>query len=386
MASRAQTIEPLVPALEPGRPASVSTRLESLDVFRGLTIAAMILVNNPGDWNAVYAPLTHAEWNGWTLADLVFPFFLFIVGVAIPLSLGTVAATPTARRESLARILRRTAILFALGLALNAFGGVESLATFRIPGVLQRIAICYFAAAIVFLYTGPRARIATFVAAVAGYWALLVFVPVFGKEPGALDPNHNLVAAIDRRLLGTGHLYRETWDPEGILSTLPAIATTLAGVLTGDWLRARRSPGATSWALAGIGIVAVVASQVMAIWMPINKGLWTSSYVVFTAGLALVLFGAFHWVVDGKGIRRPFLPLIVFGVNPIAVYVFSSAVAVLLDQPVIDGENLRDWFCRVTLARLFSPPATSLAYAATYVLTWLAVMTVLYRRKIYIKI
>jgi predicted acyltransferase len=226
----------------------------------------------------------------------------------------------------------------------------------------------------------------TFVAAVAGYWALLAFVPVFGKQPGILDPNHNLVAAIDRRLLGSGHLYRETWDPEGILSTLPAIATTLAGVLTGDWLRARRTPGMTSWALAGVGIVAVAASHVMALWMPINKGLWTSSYVVFTAGLALVVFGFFHWLVDGKGIRRPFLPLVVFGVNPIAVYVFSSAVAVLLEQPVIDGENLRDWFCRVTWARLFSSPATSLAYAATYVLLWLAAMTVLYRRKIYIKI
>jgi predicted acyltransferase len=386
VAHRAQTIEPLLPALEPGRPTSLSTRLESLDVFRGLTIAAMVLVNNPGDWNAVYEPLTHAEWNGWTIADLVFPFFLFIVGVAIPLSLGTAAVTPSASRASLARILRRAAILFALGLALNAFGGVESLATFRIPGVLQRIAICYFAAAIVFLYTRPPARVATFVAAIAGYWALLVFVPVYGKEPGILDPNHNLAAAIDRRLLGTGHLYRETWDPEGILSTIPAIATTLAGVLTGDWLRARRSPATTSRALVAIGIVAVAASGIMTRWMPINKGLWTSSYVVFTAGLALVLFGGVHWLVDGKGIRRPFLPLVVFGVNPIAVYVFSSAAAVVLDQPVIGGENLRDWFCRVTWARFFSPPATSLAYAATYVLIWLAAMTVLYRRKIYIKI
>jgi predicted acyltransferase len=386
VASRAQTIEPLLPALEPGRPMGRATRLESLDVFRGLTIAAMILVNNPGDWNAVYEQLTHAEWNGWTIADLVFPFFLFIVGVAIPLSLGTAAATPAARRASLARILRRTSILFALGLMLNAFGGVESLANFRIPGVLQRIAICYFAAAIVFLYTRPPSRVATLVALLVGYWTLLVVVPVHGKQSGILDPDHNLVAAIDRRIIGTGHLYRETWDPEGMLSTLPAIATALAGVLTGDWLRARRSPGVTSRELVIVGLVATLISQVMAIWMPINKGLWTSSYVVFTAGLALLLFGAFHWLVDGNGIRRPFVPLVVFGVNPIAVYVFSSAVGALLEQPVIDGENLRDWFCRVTFARMLSPEATSLAYAATYVLFWLAVMTVLYRRKIYIKI
>jgi len=389
----AAPLKPLLPALEAGGPSpeDASPRVGSLDVFRGLTIAAMILVNNPGDWHQVYDPLAHAEWNGWTIADLVFPFFLFIVGVAIPLALGQAADRRAALGTYLARIVRRTAILFALGLALNAAAGFESLSMFRIPGVLQRIALCYFAAAMVFLYTGPSARAAAFVGLLAGYAALLVLVPVFGAEPGILDPEHNVVAALDRRILGE-HLYHQTWDPEGILSTLPAIATTLAGVLTGDWLRARRSAAVTSAALVAVGALATVAGASMASWLPINKSLWTPSYVVFTAGLALVTFGACYWLVDGKRVRRPFLPLVIFGVNPIAVYVFSTAIGELLDQP-LDGilpifrsENLREWICRVAFSGFASPPAASLLYAASYVLFWLGAMGVLYRRKILIKI
>jgi len=202
-------------------------------VFRGLTIAAMILVNNPGNWNEVYDPLAHAEWNGWTIADLVFPFFLFIVGTAIPLSLGETGSGRTMPGRHLARIVRRTAILFALGLMLNALGGFESLSMLRIPGVLQRIALCYFAASLLFLYTPRSGPAVVLVALVVGYWMLLTLVPVYGKEPGVLDPEHNLAAAIDRRLLAEGHLYHQTWDPEGFLSTMPAVATTLAGVLAG---------------------------------------------------------------------------------------------------------------------------------------------------------
>jgi len=383
----AAPLKPLLPALEAERPQpqAAASRVASLDVFRGLTIAAMILVNNPGDWSQVYDPLAHAEWNGCTVADLVFPFFLFIVGVAIPLALGDGASRKTPPRPQLARIARRTAILFALGLVLNALAGFESLATFRLPGVLQRIALCYFAAAVVFLYTGPRARAGALAALLAGYSALLVFAPVFGKEAGILDPEHNIVAALDRRILGE-HLYHQTWDPEGILSTLPAIATTLAGVLAGDWLRARRSTTVTSVGLVAVGVVAAAAGAGLSSWMPINKSLWTPSYVVFTAGLALVLFGGCYWIVDAKGFRRPFLPLVVFGVNPIAVYVFSSAVGDLFDQPLGDSENLREWICRSLLGGLGSPPAISLAYAVGYVLVWLAVMSVLYRRKILIKI
>ena len=388
MPSPSTRIEPLVPAIEAGRPAlaEATERIVSLDVFRGLTIAAMILVNNPGDWHHVYSPLAHAEWNGWTLADLVFPFFLFIVGVAIPLALGEAKSRSGSGASPLSRIVRRSAILVGLGLLLNVFTGFESLAMLRIPGVLQRIGLCYLAASLVYLYAGSRTHVVALVALLAGYWILLVDVPVSGQQPGVLDPDQNLVAAFDRRVLGEGHLFHHTWDPEGLLSTLPAIATTLTGVLAGNWLRSRRPAPLAAGGLGAAGGIAAAAGALMALWMPINKSLWTSSYVVFTTGLALVLFGAVYWLVDVRGVRRPLMPLVVFGVNPIAVYVLSTVVAELFDQPLVGSQNLRGAISRVMRGALGSPEAASLGYAAAYVLAWLAVMSVLYRRKIFIKV
>jgi len=379
----APKIEPLVAAVEPGPsvPADgAANRILSLDVFRGLTIAAMILVNNPGSWNDVYGPLTHAEWNGWTAADLVFPFFLFIVGMAIPLSLGT------AETRRFARIARRTALLFALGLGLNTLGGFEGFATLRIPGVLQRIALCYLAGSLLFLHTGPRAQAVWLVASLAGYWALLAFVPIAGHAPGWLDPEHNVTALVDRQLIGTGHLYRETWDPEGLLSTIPAIGTTLFGVLAGQWLRSERVRRSTVLGLAAAGVIATAIGLLWDRWMPINKNLWTSSYVVFTAGVALILYALFYWLIDVRQLRRPFLPLIVFGVNPIAVYVLSSIGGAVMDEVNIHGVNLRDRICHASFGGWTSPAAGSLLFAVGYVLLWLAAMSVLYRRKIFVRI
>src|SRR2546423_3420677 len=206
-------------------------RLRSLDAFRGLTIAAMVLVNNPGTWMAVYAPLTHARWHGLTPTDVIFPFFLFIVGVAIPLS-----------RPTVGRVLRRAAIIFALGLVLNGLPRFDW-ATIRIPGVLQRIAVCYLVAALLFLTTSWRRQAITTAALLLGYWAAMMLVPVPGHGRGDLGPEGNLAAWIDRALLGP-HVLRLTrvYDPEGILSTLPAVATTLLGVLTGRWLKSDRAP------------------------------------------------------------------------------------------------------------------------------------------------
>jgi predicted acyltransferase len=378
--SPAPKFEPLVPAIEPGPPpAATSNRIVSLDVFRGLTIAAMILVNNPGSWNDVYGPLTHAQWNGWTAADLVFPFFLFIVGVAITLSLGS-------ETRNHARIGRRTLLLFALGLGLNALGGFESFATLRIPGVLQRIALCYLAASLLFLHTGPRGQALSLCCLLVGYWALLDLVPVGGRSPGWLDPERNVTALVDRRLLGAGHLYHETWDPEGLLSTIPAIATTLFGVLTGHWLRSARTARVKTLGLAAAGAAVIAAGLVFDRWMPINKNLWTSSYVVFTGGMALLLFALCYGLVDAQNIRRPFVPLIVFGVNPIAVYVLSTAGGALMEVTTIHGTNLRDRIYHVLFTGWSSPPAASLLFALGYVLLWLAAMSVLYRRKIFVRI
>jgi len=251
VALTAQEIDPLVPAIEPASAeaaaqASRSSRLVSLDAFRGLTIAGMILVNNPGSWEHSYEPLTHAEWNGWTPADLVFPFFLFIMGVAITFSFRKPAPGYGDRRTFL-RILRRTALLFVLGLALNVLTNSDGLSTLRIPGVLQRIALCYLAASLTFLCSGPRTQTALFGGLLVAYWLLLDLAPVAGHRPGWDDPETNLAAYLDRLLIGESHLYRETWDPEGLLSSLPAVATTLLGVLTGHWLHSARPLRERRW-------------------------------------------------------------------------------------------------------------------------------------------
>ena len=388
MALPALRIKPLVAAIEPAEGVAGtarSPRWVSLDAFRGLTIAGMILVNNPGSWEHVYGPLTHAEWNGWTTADLVFPFFLFIVGVAITFSLGDASARRSGR-QTVRRILRRTALLLLLGLALNAVVSFAGLSTLRIPGVLQRIALCYLAGSLIFQSSGPRLQATLFAGLLIAYWLLLGLVPVAGRLPGWSDPQYNLAAHLDRRLIGEGHLYHETWDPEGLLSTVPALATTLLGVLTGHWLRSRRGAAKKTAGLVVAGAVVLAAGLASDRWMPINKNLWTSSYVLFTGGMAMVLLAFCHWVIDVKQIHRPLLPLVVFGVNPIAVYVLSTAGGELLGRVMIRGTNLRERICDALFAHWATPPAASLLFAACYVLLWFGAMTALYRRKIFIKL
>jgi predicted acyltransferase len=266
-------------------------RLVSLDVFRGLTMAAMVIVNNPGDWGNVYAPLLHAEWHGWTPTDLIFPFFLFIVGVSITLS------RKTASWES---ILRRSAIIFALGLFLAGYPRFD-LSRWRIPGVLQRIAVCYLAAATFYrLMPGDRRRKAVILTSLATalaliYWAVMMLVPPPGGVAGDLTPEGNLAAWLDRALM-EGHLWRPRWDPEGLLSTVPAISTTLLGVVAGLGLGTEWTPDRKAAMLAIGGGVAVVIGLAWDVVFPINKNLWTSSYAFFTAGAASLLLAACYWM------------------------------------------------------------------------------------------
>ena len=385
MARPAQEIDPLVPAIEPAARTPRSSRWVSLDAFRGLTIVGMILVNNPGSWEYSYEPLTHAEWNGWTLADLVFPFFLFIMGVAI-----TVSFRDTSRggalRPTLLRILRRTAFLLLLGLALNELTNLGGLATLRIPGVLQRIALCYLAVSLAFLWGGPRSQAALFAGLLVAYWLVLDLIPIGGRRPGWVDPEYNLAAYLDRRLIGESHLYHETWDPEGLLSTMPAVATGLLGLLTGHWLRSDRRPARKTMALALAGTAVLAAGLACDRWMPINKNLWTSSYVLFTGGMAMMTLAACYWMIDVRQIQRPLLPLVVFGVNPIAVYVLSTAGGELLERVTIRGGSLRDRICAALFSRWAAPDAASLMFAVCYALLWLVATTVLYRRKIFIRL
>jgi predicted acyltransferase len=396
------------PALLPTdtAPSAGGGRLVSLDVLRGATIAAMILVNNPGSWEHIYWPLEHAEWNGWTPTDLIFPFFLFIVGVAMTFSFAARLNRGEGRGRLAWHVFTRSLILFAIGLFLNAFPGF-SWHGLRIMGVLQRIGICYLAAGLLYLATwrvetlpdGARRAKSNwiFIAACAvvllvGYWAALKFVPVPGYGIGRLDPDGNLGAYLDRKIMG-GHLWAQsgTWDPEGMLSTLPAIATALLGILTGEWLRSTRSgPRKAAW-LAAVGAVLLVAGRLFHPFFPINKNLWTSTFVIFAGGFAMLLLAACYWFVDLKGYRRWAAPFLVFGRNAIAVYFLSMLlveIAITWGFHDSDGDfqTWYDWFYSTLFVPHASPKNASLAFAIFYVLLWLVLMWPLDRKRIYLRI
>lgn len=356
-------------------------RLLSLDVLRGITVAAMVLVNNPGTWRAIYPPLRHADWHGWTLTDLVFPFFLFIVGASIPLSFGARAGGRSGR-PVLARVLRRSAVIFALGLVLNGFPWFDW-ATLRVPGVLQRIALCYLAAALIYLATSWRGQAAAAAILLLGYWALMTLVPVPGYGAGDLGKAGNLAAYIDRALLGTSHLWSaaKVYDPEGLLSTLPAIATTLLGVLAGHWLVSGRTPGTVAAGLAGAGVAATALGALWGLWFPINKALWTSSYTLFTGGLAALALAGCYWVIEARGFRRWALPFAWFGVNALALYFLSTLAAKLLILIRVGPEatRLQAWLFERLFAPWAAPVDASLAWALVYVLVWWGAMWLMFR-------
>jgi predicted acyltransferase len=351
------------------------SRLLSLDAFRGLTVAAMVLVNNPGTWRAVYAPLRHAEWHGWTPTDLIFPFFLFIVGVAIPLALGRRIAGGAGRPQVVVKILRRSVIVFGLGLLLHAVPGFD-FASIRIPGVLQRIAVCYLVAALVFLWTGWRTQAALVAVLLLGYWATLTLVPVPGFGTGRLDPEGNLAAYLDRLVLGP-HIWRaaRVYDPEGLLSTLPAIATTLMGVLAGQWLKAAQTREAAAFGLLMAGVVGLALGELWGVWFPVNKALWTSSYAVLTAGVALIALALCYWLVEVRGVRGWTRPFVVLGVNALALFFVSTLVARLLIAFELHG-----WLFAHLFAPWAAPINASLAFAVAYLAVWFAVMWLLDRR------
>jgi predicted acyltransferase len=369
-------------------------RLLSLDVFRGITIAAMVLVNNPGTWTAVYRPLTHAEWHGWTPTDLVFPFFLFAVGVSITLALGRRRSAGDLPGHLTGRVIRRAAIIFGLGLVLNvtaavAFGsGIE---TIRVMGVLQRIALTYLVAALLFLWSGWRTQAAVAAALLLGYWALLTLVPVPGFGAGDLGKEGSLAAWLDRLLLGR-HIWRggKVYDPEGLLSTLPAIATTLAGVLSGHWLVSTRSLARRVGGLALAGALALAAGLVWGAWFPINKSLWTSSYALFAAGAAALGLAACGWAVDLAGFRRWARPFVVLGTNALALFFLSTLCAVLLLAIHVASGDARVTLHALLYQRLFAswaaPVNASLAWAAAYLIVWVGVMELLYRRRLFIRV
>jgi predicted acyltransferase len=358
----AQTAQPAAP------------RLVSLDVFRGATMALMVLVNNPGDGAHAYGPLQHSDWNGWTLTDTVFPAFLWIVGVAITLSLGKRMEAGVARGHLFAQVLRRALILYVLGLIVYAYP--INLSTQRLLGVLQRIAICYLIASAIYLTTGVRGQLIWIVSLLAGYWIMMKVIPVPGYGAGDLQVGHNLANYIDNIVLGR-HNYAGTkaWDPEGIVSTLPSIATALFGIMAGHILRLRRELSERTTWLFVAGNILIALGLIAAIWLPINKKLWTSSFSVFMAGLDFVVFAICLWLVDGRGFKRAVKPLAIMGMNAITVYMISE----LLDT-ALSAVHWRDPLFHAVFTPLASPINASLLYAIAYTSVLWLIAYVMYRR------
>ena len=452
----------------------MNDRILSLDVFRGMTIAAMVLVNNPGTWSSIYGPLKHAEWHGLTPTDWIFPFFLFIVGVAIPIALkkrieeGITAAVYR-------KIVSRALVIFALGLAISVMpffqfaatdaadwvkvliwlamtaglfflllrswsaaafaiglsvAGIVVLnltgsgpvpynfSTMRIPGVLQRIAICYLVVALIYLHTNWRQQLGIAAVLLLGYWALMTLIPVPGCEVTSIDDKAcNLAAWLDRALLTESHIWRsaKVYDPEGILSTLPAIATTLTGVLTGSWLLSKGSfsgrgqenipDNATTrlhyhreakWSNAAsgmffVGTVILAIGYIWSYYFPLNKSLWTSSYVLVTSGLALLTFASCFWLIDIQGYKKWAWPFAVFGVNALPLFVFSGIMARMMGAyraTGADGENVsvQKWVYDNVFLSMAQPIDASLLYALSFICFWLFLMWLLYRKRIFIRV
>ncbi|MHC1744788.1 MAG: acyltransferase family protein [Syntrophobacteraceae bacterium] len=369
---------------------AVHNRLRSLDVFRGATIAAMILVNNPVDWDYAYSQLRHATWNGWTFTDMIFPFFLFIIGVSITLSLESRKKIGNSNARLMLRIAKRAVVLFVLGIALTNFPRFD-LSNFRIPGVLQRIALCYLFAALIYLQSGFRGQVCWTIGLLTGYWMMLVIIPVPGVGAGVLEPGKSLPTYIDSVILGN-HLWSNyiPWDPEGIGSTIPAIASTLFGVLAGHCLRSPSSMEMKTFRMLTSGLLLLLLGWTFSFWLPINKGLWTSSYSVFMAGWALICFAVLYWLVDVQGHDRWSQPFAIYGKNALAAYILSVVLDGLLTQIRVrapTGRSVRlkmfifDHFFRVT-----GPKGDSLLYSITFVLVIFFIVWALYRKRVFLKI
>ena len=373
-------------------------RLTSLDVFRGITITGMILVNMAGVSDQVYPPLLHADWNGCTPTDLVFPFFLFIIGVAIAFSFSKYKENKLTlglgHTVPLGRILRRSAILFALGLLLNGFWNYNW-STIRIMGVLQRISLAYLLATLVILKLPRKGQWAIALLLLLGYWLAMSFIPVPGYGVGNLSRDGNLGAYLDRLIIGTAHLYKgdnfnSMGDPEGLFSTLPAVVSVLLGYFTGDWLRKQPVNSRTSMDLVLVGLSGLVIGEVWGFWFPINKKLWTSSYVVFTAGWALLLLAACYELIEVRGLRRWGKPFEIMGLNAIFAFVASVLmIKILVKTHIGTGEKAPTTYTWI-YEHVFVPWAGamngSLFFAMVTVLFWWGVLYGMYRQRWFVKI
>ncbi|WP_316248034.1 acyltransferase family protein [Hymenobacter sp. BT491] len=375
--------------------AEASGRLLSLDVFRGMAVLLMLLVNNPGDWNHYVTPFKHVAWNGCRAADLVYPAFLFIVGVSLVYALDSVRNQPERHNKAMLRVVRRAVTICLIGLLISLLPHFY-FTSFRIPGVLQRIAVVYLVCSLLFLKTTWRTQAWLTVGILLLYSVLLQVVPVPGIGPANLEPSTNLGAWLDRLVFGKSHLFddQKAWDPEGLLSTLPAIGTGLLGMLTARWLRRRTVDAATKVAwLFVAGGAGIVLGMVWNGWFPINKNLWTSSFVLYVGGISIVVLAALYWLCDVQGYRGAWTKIfLVCGVNALPVFFFTEALERLwtrLKMHNAAGEKVypRDWLYDTFFVPTFSNPYhASLAWALLYTAICVAILWVLYRRHIIIKV
>ena len=369
---------------------SINKRLASIDAFRGMTIAGMIIVINPGSWKDVYPIFKHANWHGCTIADLVFPFFLFIVGVSITFSLSKSKIETSDNTLLYTKIFKRTIILFLIGLFLNLFPDFN-FQQFRLLGVLQRIAICYLIVSILLLNTTRNTQTIIAFSLLFIYWAIMEWIPVPGDFFGSYEKGENVASFVDKYVLkGIMGAYEKLGEPEGIISTLPSLSTTLFGVLTGHFLKLKKEFRITAGVLFVSGVVLFICGLIWQYWLPINKHLWTSSYSVLTAGLGLILFSIFYFVIDGMGYKKWAKPFTVLGMNAITVYVSSIVLAKTLKLITFTiGDKLyhpRQYLYENILLGLFGEKGGSLAFAIIYTAFWCGIMWILYKKKIFLKV
>ncbi len=368
------------------------TRLRSLDFFRGLTVAGMILVNNPGDWDNIYAPLEHSKWNGCTPTDLVFPFFLFIVGVSIVYAMATKKTDPANHRAIILKAARRSLTIYALSLILNLIPKFD-FQHLRFLGVLPRIAIVFFICTVIFIKTSRKTQVWIFWIILIAYYFIMNFIPVPGVGPSNLEPSTNLGAWLDNLLLTPNHMWSgsKTFDPEGILSTLPAISTCLLGVMTGTWLRRKdRSPeNKVAW-LFSVAVLLVIGGLIWDGFFPMNKALWTSSFVLFTGGLAMAALTLSFWLIDVNGRKKFTEPFVAFGSNAITIYFVSGYVPELIGSIPVHDDGLNSNLWQYGYHHLFSswlsPVNASVVSALVYVSLLSIPMIIMLRKKIFIRL
>ena len=381
-------------------------RLISLDVFRGLTIAGMILVTDPGTYSAVYWPLLHANWNGWTPTDMIFPSFLFIAGVSLVFSFAARMRRGATKAQLIGHMAQRSLLLILVGLFLNAFPFFQ-LHTLRIPGILQRIALCYFLGGLLYLAalkkdgddqkTNTGLILGVVAAILAVYWALLKFYPVPGFGPNRLDSLGYLGAYMDRKIFGINHLwawgltpgYGVTYDPEGILSTFPALTNLLVGILAGERLRSEESNSRKFWEFAIIGIVLMFVGGFLNPLFPINKRIWTSTFAILSIGFSFLALAVCYWIVDIRRWRGWAYPALVLGTNAIFAFGLSTIITSLVDALVIHANNTSmslHVLGNQMFAEWLSPIHASLAYAICIVALNVALVAPLYHKKIFLKL